>query len=587
MAVQLPTLSRFNAQAPASVGRVDTTVADTSVAQRTMDRAIGGTLETSFKAVETMDENAASLAATRAGLEYSARYKSELAKLQKLKGDPTESYATFDNDAKTWGDEISKQFEGASPRVRQAVADRIQKSNWELADNRQMAQATQFAKYDNETTDSAVRLKIDNALTGIETLDASSPEAFRGSIVPLQMQINGIKDDRIAKGKRDGLVRVDENGNEIYSLQVREQIRKDVSEVVENSVKTLNAVGKTAEAKALMEEYGDQLTAKSRVDLIKGTKESAKTNEALVLASQFYSMPPDVAMARLEKTNADPDVKEKAQANLSTHFKRLDDMKDLRAKQTFEAVATYVGKSKFVDANSLEDDEVFKRSSPNMTEKQRESIRQMIEAPKTSDESVKAKAYEKLFDGGFTNMTYSELKDQTRGLSKEDAAMFEKSWQTANDDTQVEKRQQTVYMGSQLRMQMQADGLIRKNQYGRFENKDEIAYTQASNRLMEVINTLPRNASITDQNKFVRDFVDTALKGEVFKTSVTAPKLQSKPSAPQASALKPTPAPKPVTQDQTSKFMADFYSANGRPWSSRNPDDLKAFNAFKARGGTP
>lgn len=585
MAFQLPTLRRLEPAAPTSVGRVDTRVADTSAASNAMTKAIGGIGESVYKAVDQADENAATLAATRAGLEYGARYKSELSRIQQIKGDPTEAYSKFDEQATEWANEVSKRYEGASPRVRDAVSQRLQKSNWELADNRQMAQASQYAKYDNETTDASVKLKIDNALTGIETLDASSPEAFRSSLVPLQMQINGIKEDRIGKGKRDGLVTIDADGNEKYSFQVKEQIRKDVSEVIENSVKTLNAVGKTAEAKALMEEYGDQLTAKSRVDLIKGTKESAKTNESLVLASKFYGLPPDVAMARLEKENVDPEVKEKAQANLSTHFKRLDDMKDLRAKQSFEQVATYVSKTKILDLNSLENDQVYIRMKSSMTEKDREAIRQMVEAPKSSDQSVKMKAYDQLFDGNFSGMTYSQLKAQTRGLNKEDADMFEKAWRTENDDTQVEKRQQIKYMGTQLRAQMQAEGLIKKNTYGRFENKDEIAYTNASNRLMETINTLPRNASIADQNIFIRKFVQEELLKKTFTPPVVAPRLKSSPAS--SSPAPKTPALTPVTPDQTNKFFADFKTQTGRVWNSRNPDDMKAFNAFKARGGTP
>ena len=585
MAVQVPTLQRLAPSAPASAGRIETTVADTSVASQAMNKGIGQVLETSYKAFEAMDENAANLAGTRAGLEFGTRYKVELGKLEKLKGDPTEAYAKFDQDSTDWENEINEKYKGASSRVRAAVQDRMNKTKWELADRRQLAQATQYGKYDQETTDASVKLKIDNALVGIETLDASTPENFRSSVVPLQMQINGIKDDRIGKGKRDGLVRIDADGNETYAPQLREQIRKDISEVIENSIKTLNAVGKTNEAKALMDEYGDQLTAKSRVDLTKGTKDSKITNDSLMLATQFYNLPPDVAMARLEKTNADPEVKEKAQANLSTHFKRLDDMKDLRAKQNYESAATYIGKSKFTDVNDLENDEIFKRLSPGMTEKQREALRQMVEAPKSSDDNVKSKAYDKLFDGSFTGMSYADLKDQTRGLNKEDAGMFEKAWKTANDDTQVEKRQQTTYMGTQLRMQMQEAGLIRKNSYGRYENKDEIAYTRASNKLMDVLNTLPKNASMADQNKFVREFVQRDLLGKVFEPAPTAPKLQSSPSTPQGSALKAVPPPQPLTQDQTSKFMADFARDNGRNWSSRNPDDMKAYNAFKARGG--
>ena len=583
MAIQVPQLQRLAPAAPATAGRIETQVADTSVAQATMNKSVTSVLDTGMKVANVMEDNAASLASTRAGLEFGTRYKVELNKLESYKGDPTEAYSKFDEQSAGWENEVSEKYAGASERVRAAVQERIQKTKWELADKRQMNQASQYAKYDQETTDASVKLKIDNALTGIETLDASSPEAFRTSVIPLQMQINGIKDDRLAKGKRDGLVRVDENGNLDPSPQVKEQIRRDVSTVIENSIKTLNAVGKTEEAKALMDEYGDQMTAKDRVELSKGTKESKVTNDSLVLASQFYGLPPDVAMARLEKTNASPEIKEKAQANLSTHFKRLDDMKDLRSKQNFESLATYVGKSTHIDVNELENDEVYKRLSPNMTEKQRESIRQMLEAPKTSDESVKAKAYEKLFNGEFTGMSFADLKDQTRGLSKPDAKVFETAWRTSNDDTQPEKRQQTTYMGTQLRMQMQEAGMIKKNSYGRFENKDEVKFTRVSNKLMDVLQHLPKNASMVDQNKFVRDFVQAELKGQVFEPTPVAPKLQSAPAAQQGSQLKPAPAV-PVTQEQTAKFMADFSAKNGRLWNSRNKADMDAFNKFRAGG---
>lgn len=591
MAIQIPTLNRIQKADQASVGQVSTQVADTSAPQQVINKAVSGFGEAAMKYVDQQEQNAATLAGTKAGLDFGAKYKGELRRLKGMKGDPTEPYAKLDEDSTTWENEVLGQYEGASERTKQAVRENILKTRWQLQDDRQTSQALQRQVYDKETTNASVSLKKDNALGSIETLNAATPEDFRSSLIPFQLQLNGIRDDRVAEAKRNGLIRTDEFGNITYEdPQFKEQYRKDVSETIENSVKTLNAVGKTAEAKALMEEYSEQLTAKTRADLAKGTKESGDDNQAYLIASKYQNMPLDVALSRIAALPGDTGeqlkIKDKAMAHVETFAKRMDQAKKMRSEQSREQLAKYIDKSRPIDVNELENDEIYKRLKGTLSSKDDEAIRQKIEQPKSSDLTVKAKVFDMAFSGELTGMRVDELDSHMVGLSKADRVVVERSWRNANDETNGEKNAATRYMGTTLKMQMQEAGIIKVNAYGKYSNNDQVKYTRAQTRLIDKIDSLPKNTSMADQNRIVQQFVQDELKSGVFDVNAPLPaqqKIKSAPPVPRKDleVNTPPPAPRSITPDEQAKFRADFKAKNGRTWTATRADDVAAYMAFK------
>lgn len=589
MPVQLPTVNRFAPQAPQTVGRIQTQVPDGSQAFGALTEQVakgaGAVAENFMKA----EEQAADLTALQASVERNTVEEVELAKLRAIEGDPTEAYAEYDRQYQVREQEFLKKYEGASGLTRSKIQEKLTRSRALLYEKRHVNEASQFSAYAKKTDDSAVSLSQDGMLDASQVLNVEQPDSF----LTLRAHIDDIRKTRIEAGRRNGFVSTDENGNERLSPYLVSEIKKDVSTGLQNVIKTLNDAGRVEEANQLLNEYHDDLTAKARTDLISGNKDARINNEALAAVDKIRYLNPEAGLAQINKIQ-DLSVREKAMDKWDTYQRQIKQQKDRASEQAFEDASEYVRKRQesgqnLVDINDLHDDKVFKSLVDRMDSKSVSAIEELVEAPKHSNEKALETAYNTMFKGGFAGMSPAQFDRTMHGLSSTDRTMFRSQYVEANKESGAEQSKMVSYMGTQLTKQMQAAGII-KEQNGRYDNKSEIKNTQYYNEMMAIIDTMPPNASIQDQQKAVMSFVNAKLKEEAFTSFGGG--TRKMPSAPPASTsavkgqtMSGTPVPKskekpsidappvrPPSREEKQQMAALWYKTYKRPFDPSKGD---------------
>lgn len=581
MPVQIPKLNRTGPAAPESMGQIR---ADLPDGTRAVEQTVNGLErlgENAIKIENDLEDQAIDLAATRAASDYEVKYKTELTKAKAIEGDPTDAYTKFDADSATWRDEVLKKYESADDRTKRKIQEKIERVNLSLRDQRAVGEQLQYAAFEKKTTDDAVNLRKEGLLGSIELADAKDPDTF----LSLEVQLDEIRKLRIESGRRNGLLTVDEKGNERMSPQLQMQIKKDISEGLHDAIVTLNASGKTEEAAYLLDRYKDDILADTKTKLLKGKEESEIKNMALLEVDKVKGLGPEAAMNRIMKIE-NLQVREKALEVIDAQQRRIENAKERAAKETYEDLAEYVSKKGFVSVAELKDDEVYKRSEGRIKQSQRAALEKLISAPKNSDEEVKAKMYDLSIGGQFQGMSYPDFLHASAGLNQKDRAAFEKKWKSDNETTGVEQSKMVSYMGKQLENQLFAAGYLKKD-LGKWTKKSDLKRVQAYDEMMSAIESFPPGTSVIEQQKWLREFVSAKVKGEVFKGLGDQPqKFQSAPppkrESPKAAAA---PAPAEMTREDKLKWISKWQKANpGRIFDpKKNMKDLQDF--YKQQGG--
>jgi len=586
MAVQIPTLRRVGAPEPQSVGRMDVDLPDTVKPQAAINTAIENFAQAEIKVINKAEDDAIDLTATRAAAEYESKYKVELGKAKLVEGDPTEVYSKFDEDEKTWQDEILNRYEGASERTKEAIRNRMQKTSWSLLDQKEVSRALQYSKFDESTTTAAIKLKQDNMLSAVEIIDAKNPESFMG----LRQAVADIQEIRYGRGSRNGLMIEDEDGNKKPTKTLQLQIKKDLSEGLTNAISTLNAVGKVDEAQMLMDEYKEVLTADDQMKLTKENKSSAINNQALMEIEKVKFLSNDEAMSKLDKIS-NLEVREKAQEKLDALQRRKENAVEREQKVTYENLADYVKGKDFLTVSELEEDPVFRGKADRLSAKGRKDIEAMIEKPKESNPVVLEAAYNKLFTPQFANMTYPELMETTAGLSEKHKTMFEKKWQDAKEQTAPEQRQMIQYMGKSLERELLRTNIVKSQRSGRGLTKESVKKkNQIYSEMMEAIDSFPPGYTPLQQEKWVKDYVTSYIKEEAFTgSSSSPPRFQSAPPAsrgtvtpPKADERKEQGATRKLTPAEKQEAAVAWLAAKGRPWSSKTDTVMELGKVYEA-----
>ena len=584
MAVQIPTLKRLGPQEPTSVGRVQTDLPDSTRAVAQTSQALQQVAETTTKYIEEEEKNASDLVATRAAVDYEVKYKTELAKLKAIKGDPTTAYAEFDQKSAEWESEVLTNYEGTSDRTKQAIRERITKSKLLNRDNRAVSEALQYSAFEKNTTDEAVKLEQEGVSEAAETFNAADPN----SILGIQMRINAIRDLRIESGRRTKLVTKNEKGEDNYSEALKMQMKEDVSEALKNTIQNLSGTGKTEEAKLLLERYSDQILAKTKASLYKTNEESQAKTQALVWADKLKRLPDDQQLQAAESQIKDVEVRQKAMQFLDDRRRQFSNFKTQAQKDTYEDLARYTAGKNFVSSQQMKDDPIIKQAieDERISVKQLGSLEKMVEKPASSNPKVMEKYYDAVFDQKLVGMSFGDISEMTAGMSEKHSNAAMKEWEEANKETGAARSKMIGYMGKRLKEKLQLAGGIKKDVYGRYSNKEEIKYLQAKEQLMGALDTLPANASVDVQEKWVDGLVTSYMKKEVFtglgdvkpRFRGGAPPVQASPVGvkPKDAAEAPT-----LTPNDRSAWIKKFYLENkAAPKTSKELNDF-----YKAKGG--
>lgn len=569
--------------APESVGRISTAIADPTRTNEQMTAAADQTLNTGLKFYEKAQKDQMELTATSAANDYEVKYKTRLAQLKDFEGDPTEAYAQFDADASTWKQDVMSKYANADSNTQNLIRRRMDQVDFRLGDTKSINQALQKSSWVSKTTDGNVSLLKDSAVDLASTFNAKQPDSY----LKFDAAMGEIRQRRIEEGRTNGSVSVDpETGNERYSPVLIEKMRKDVGEAVSDTYRTLTFAGKFEEAQHLMDKYGDEMTAAQKTKLLTEHKDQAITNEALKYVSGVSQQYPDDAMAKLNRI-PDLQVRNKAIDLFAAQSRHFEQAKSTASKQALDDIGNYIqaraqAGQPILSKEELENDKHFQEISGHFQNpKDYQAAIDMVEAPKHSDEKQKASAYDALINGQLGQMSYPEFRQAMRGLNQADQNKFETEWKKAQGGgSDNQHRYDYSYMGKRLTEEMFAAGLINKNQYGHFEQEDDIKRIKAYDDMMDKMKSFPPGTSIGEKDKWVREYVGAMAKGEAFKgvQGIAPKKFQSSPVASPTPAPGATPAPNPkqvdtrtsiqnLDQNGMLKLMQQYQKIEKVPWS--------------------
>lgn len=589
MAIQLPRVQRNAPIEQASVGRETIKQVDLSPYQA-QSKAVEKLVETGGDFVMKEMQNTADTKSTEVKNSYETWYNEKLRGkdgIAYLKGDTTEVYKKFEEDSKKEMERIMSEASDYSEMTKVAIQSKLEAAHVKLNETRIGLQGKQNADYTTRVTNDAIALTRNDMIDATANLDIND----KNGTIPIDRVIGNIKDLRYKEGLKNGTVRETTDPNEIdpYTKQpkvikteidpsVKAKTDKDVSDALTLAIDNLSASGDVHGAEFLMKKYESQLNGVQRNKMEKIVTKAVKDSEAKNVVNNIMNLPPEKAQAAIDKIK-DFDVRENATKRYDSEMRRRDNITKRASKTNYSAAANVIMERQqqgqpFLDEVQMMDDPKIKRLWNNISDpKQKIALQHMVNQPKDSDQNVKNEAFTKLFNGELRGMSPEDFQEVVGGLNKEDRKMFETQYRKFNAQTPGQETQEVKWMGSQLQKQLQSIGYVKKDQYGKYSNKDQIKLNNAQSELIDALDKFPPNASYKDKQDYIKEF---AVK-----------KIKEGGAAPELPKFQGTI--KPPMRDVTPKALpkvADASNVGGVPVTQTGlQNKVQAMQQYKAKYG--
>jgi hypothetical protein len=534
MAIQLPELKRnMEAPTPASAGRIDAKMPDTSNETAQMTEGLTRLGNTAFNIADKYELNAADDEKLKAKIAYSDWYRRKIEGdsktgemgLQHLSGDPTEAYNAFDKEATEKFNEILNS-PNLSSRARAGVQTGLLEAYNSLHSNRLVTYGSQHAKYQAGLTDAAVNLEVEGAVSAMQFADANDPSSFalfeeklqgiRKTVTNYGLKTNGAVD------APDGDVKhIDGDGN-LRHLKMepvlKDSMKKSFSKATGTSIEVLIDSKKLPEAEMMMKQYKGYLDGATLGKLTEAyQKKEVEINADLHLAktagmsegarrAYLNTLPKDTPQQiEIWKKTRDEinDDQVKKEASLQRQSKDLGDRlyKDITKMQ--DAGQTYASWNDFLKGNNgansklvdgIKDDQVLK------------GLRSLLdERPKVSDQTALTKMNELYAQkDGIRTKSAQEMTILTADLAKSDADVFWNFWRASNNETPSEEGAKMSRVVNIATTQFKAAKLYEKKFGGVTENS-EAHLNDFLTRMRLNADTLKAGASEKEINEWVAE----------------------------------------------------------------------------------
>ena len=289
MAVELPRVQRAQPQAPQPSQKLEANVPNIAEAVAPMSRAISNATENigdAFVEQQKKQQQVWDTKSTDINNQFERSLKNRLNEIKLKTGDTTKDFVDYEDFAQKTHDEIMSSFNDNDPQFKTLLSEKMLNTFGRMKSFKDDQQYEQHFKYQNEVSDARVKLDVDNAFATGMSLDIKRPDTFTS----LDAYIKRIEQTRVSQGDRTGMTVRDENGPKDAegkgspnhrSSPVGVLIRKDVGDTIVPLVKSLNAAGKVAEGKKVLERYSDYLNAADRSNLMNDNNEADVKNQAI------------------------------------------------------------------------------------------------------------------------------------------------------------------------------------------------------------------------------------------------------------------------------------------------------------------
>lgn len=432
MAVELPRVQRAQPQAPQPSQKLEANVPNIAEATAPLSRAISNANENisnAFVEQQKKQQQVWDTKTTDINNTFERALKNKLSEIKLKTGDTTKDFVDYEDFAQKTHDEMMASFNDNDPQFKTLLSEKMANTFGRMNSFRDDQQYEQHFKYQNEASDGRVKLDIDNAFSKGMKLDVKDPMSFQ----LFDDYVKRIEQTRISQGDRTGLLIRDDKGiPKQFEGPVGVQIRKDVGDVLIPLVNSLNAAGKVAEGKQIIEMYSsgprDFLNAADKAKLLNDNNESDVRNQAI---SKLVELKGQKGSDTLYL--ADIDAMKGISEPIRFKMKELNQIEEVKKTQEQDRK-----REKFLDAeyvrlidkqssvNSYATDAEYinspegKNAAANTSPEQFERLRKVAFAPTKSSPSSTAMLNKGDSDGNLYKLSAEDRIKMYAGLSEED-----------------------------------------------------------------------------------------------------------------------------------------------------------------------
>lgn len=521
MAVQIPRVERFQPQdtTPAAP-KLNVNVPDLARGTSQQLKAVAGIVEDQANYFSQQEKAAVDTASKAAANEYSIYLNSELNKAKQQLGDPSATYAQFNENMNLKFEEIAAKYPNLSESGRAELKSKLSDvfTNYSLKAN--TAYSGQYFTYDTKVTDDSATIKSQDMMTAASYIDLNDPKSFEG----LDALIRGINADYYQHGEKFGLTKRDENGQWIQNNALDLQAGKKISEGLKSTIDNLNNSNRPDLAEALYAKYYKYIDTRSQDNVLKRISNKKDKLEVFSAVDQTKGMSVSQIDSFLSKKFKDnPELKDKAFDEIASRSNKEKTIRENQSKQAADSTIAYVKKKvsdgvksgNIYDLSAMENDPIAQRMMINITDhKDVKAVEQIITNPKVTDPKAMVRFNEALSSGKIRGMSPEDLEKLKVGVKDSDRSKMDNWWRRFNSqETLPQEKTIMDAMSKRLEKSMQDQKYVKtKTKFNPWSREDERKYNELWIELGDNIDNY-KHLPMTEAYKRVDELVARKIKG--------------------------------------------------------------------------
>jgi hypothetical protein len=412
-----------------------------------------------------------------------------------------------------------------SGRVRENLQANIDKIKGKYRVHVLHQRGMQMETYDNNLYEAHLKLNRDNLPINASLIRKDDESTF----IAFEQNLLDIKTSITKQAAKKGLATTDKDGNTTLSEISKVRLAQETSKGITNSIEALIDGGKKEEAKILLNRYGDRLKSDAKNALLKKLDKTQKTDDANVKMREIQNLPLEKQIEAIDKIE-DPELRSKVLDMKSSMENKMSSLRKQSEDQSYEMLSTKVNdmmaKGQLHGLSDLESNPEVKllygKTWDRMSEKQRQTIREQFEDPKSSDPKVYGKVLDILNGKDNVNkleeMSYVQFQEHLAGLTKADKTIMNAQFRslTSNADNLSKVLKISKDAAEIGENELYSQELLQKKD-GKLSDDDLAKLNKFKADLRSHIDELGPNPSAEKTKEYVKHYISQAVAAKTFK----------------------------------------------------------------------
>lgn len=479
---------------------------------------------------------------TEAELMYTSWQNETLRKLKEIKDDPTKAYADYEVEENKVVDEILAKYPDSSDRVKQGVTQRIVDLRNGRRETVLKQRGAQLSQYKHNLHLTGRKLRVDNLAVNVSNVYAGNESSF----TYYQSQLDDLKSHEVKNmlrmktafivddpSKADHTIYrppIEEGGKPVaehiaFTELGANEWAKERSDAATKSLEVLLNMGRTKDAEAFYDKFKKYIDPLNAAKLDKRFNVAKVEDEAYMKAAEISRLPIEKRQEAVDKIK-DNQVREKTDKLLIAQNERIKSRRQAKEEKNFNYLSSKVmermeSNNPYSGYVQLQGEQIYKETWDNMSNTQKQAIKEMIEAPKNSNVSSWHRVQNIFFGEDPNNelgtMTPQEFEYQARGLNKADKEEARKTFQRLRIESAGEERAVFKSVGYKLEQRMIADEIIEKNpKTGFYDAENMKMLVEAKSNLMANLEKQSGKMTEVQQDLYVKEYI-----AKIYKKKLT------------------------------------------------------------------